>query len=135
MPVAGHYWVVHGLEGDLHRCLLVFAPNSGSKLLFYHVDEMIRNLSRLVISRVRQSKDRTQLPNLALKVNQNLLVAFVGFDLAHRAHLQLSRHFIQVSLLVALQCVFKLGSQTTLSTFPLPVADGEFGFLALEYKR
>lgn len=68
----------------------------------YHVNEMIRDLSRLVISRVRKSKDRPQLSNLTLKVCEDLLVAFVGFDLTHRPQLQFSRHFIQVSLLITL---------------------------------
>jgi hypothetical protein len=108
--------------------------SQGKFVSIYHVHEMIGNLSRLVVRRVRKSKDRTQLSDLAFEVCQDLLVAFVGFDLAHCAHLQFSRHFIQVSLFVAFQCVFELCTQTSLSTLAVSISDGEFGFLALEDK-
>jgi hypothetical protein len=67
-------------------------------------------------------------------MRQNLLVALVGLDLAHGAGLQFSRYFIQVSLLVALQRVFELCTQTTLSTLSVSVSGGKLGFLALENK-
>jgi hypothetical protein len=95
---------------------------------------VIGNLSRLVIRRVRKSEDGSQFSDLAFEVCQDLLVALVGFDLAHGAHLQFSRHLVQVSLFVAFQRVFELCTQTALSTLAVSVSDGEFGFLALEYE-
>lgn len=96
---------------------------------------MIGNLSRLVIRWVRKSKYRTQFSDLAFEVCQDLLVAFVCFDLAHRTGLQLSRHFVQVSLLVTLQRIFEFCTQTSLSTLSISVSNGKLGFLALEDKR
>jgi hypothetical protein len=101
----------------------------------HHVHKVIGNLSRLVIRRVRKSKDRSQLSDLALEVCQNLLIAFVGFDLAHGARLEFSRHLVQVSLFVTLQGVFELCSETALSTLSVSVSEGEFGFLAFKHKR
>jgi hypothetical protein len=100
----------------------------------YHVHEVIRNLSRLVIRRVRKGKDRTQFSDFALEVCQNFLVALVGFNLAHGSRLQFSGDFIKVSLLVTLQRVFELCTQTTLSTLSVSVSGGEFGFFAFEHK-
>jgi hypothetical protein len=108
--------------------------SSGKYVSIHHVHKMIGDLSRLVVCRIRKSKDRTQLPDLAFEVCQNLLIAFVGFDLAHGARLEFSRHFIQVSLFVTLQRVFELCTQTALSTLSISVSEGEFGFLALEYE-
>jgi hypothetical protein len=68
-------------------------------------------------------------------VCQDLLVAFVGFNLAHGAHLKLSRHFVQVLLFVAFQCVFEFCTQTALSTLAVTISEGELGLLALEYER
>jgi hypothetical protein len=96
---------------------------------------VIGNLSRLVIRRICKSKYRTQLPDLAFEVCQNLLIAFVGFDLAHGARLEFSRHFIQVPLFVTLQRVFKFCTQTALPTLTVSVSEGEFGFLAFKHKR
>jgi hypothetical protein len=108
--------------------------SSGNDVSTYHVHKVIGNFSRLVVRRVRKSKDRTQFSDLALEVCQDFLVTLVGFDLAHRTRLQLSRHFVQVSLLVALQSIFEFCTQAALSTLSISVSERKFGFLALEHK-
>lgn len=101
----------------------------------HHVDKMIRDFSRLVICRIRKSKHRSQFGTFTLKVRKDLLVAFICLDLAHLPSLQPLRDFVEVALLVSLEGVFKLGTQTALSTFSITISDGELFFLAFEDKR
>jgi hypothetical protein len=108
---------------------------SEKRASMYHVHEVIRNLSGLVVRRVRESENRTQFSDFAFEVCQNFLVALIGFDLAHGSRLQFSGDLIKVSLLVTFQRVFELCTQTTLSTLAVSVSGGEFGFLALEHER
>jgi hypothetical protein len=132
MSVPGHHRVMHRLERDLDNAISTYKDTVGCGLAAYHVDKMIRDFSRLVISWIRKSEDRSELSTLALEVGQDLLVPLVGFDLPHLSRQQPSRDLIQVTLLVPLKRVFKLRTQATLSTFSIAVSDGELLFLALE---
>ena len=46
------------------------------RLKSYHINQMIRNLSRLMVDRIRERENRPQLIPFSLKRIQNLLDAF-----------------------------------------------------------
>lgn len=95
---------------------------------------MIGNLPRFVVSWIRERKDRPQFSDLAVEIRHDLLVPFVGFDLAQHACLQIARHFVKIPLLVELQGVFEFGSQVALPPKSVAVPNGEFGLLAFKHE-
>lgn len=59
MAVSRHDWIVHRLESDLNRVVSTHFLGISMSCAAYHVNQMIGNLSRLMISWVRQRKHRS----------------------------------------------------------------------------
>jgi hypothetical protein len=57
MSVPSHHRVMHRLERDLDNAISAYKDTVGCDLAAYHVDKMIRDFSRLVISWICQSED------------------------------------------------------------------------------
>lgn len=95
---------------------------------------MVWDFAWLLVLRVGESKDGSQVVGFLLVHAQDFLAAFRGLDLAELVVGELGGDLIKVVLFLLVESLFQFGSQVALTAEAFTVADGEFGFFAFEYE-